>query len=106
MLALEVDPLIAPVSPQQVDGLVHAPPAVLEVLTERLVFRFLPADADTETHSAIRQRIERTDLLGYECRLTLRQDQHFRPKPDPFGHGGRIGKHHKRFDDRHLGRIV
>src|SRR5207247_7598016 len=45
VLPLEVDLGVAPVGAKQPDRLVHAGAAGAEALAERLVFRFLPADA-------------------------------------------------------------
>src|SRR6185503_4398769 len=58
-LAGEVHARLAPVGPQQLDRLVHAGAARVEILAHRLVLGFLPADADTQAHAATGERVER-----------------------------------------------
>jgi hypothetical protein len=73
---------------------------------ERVIFGFLPTDADAEPHAASRQRVERADLFGDQHGLPLRQDQHFSAKTDLRRHRGAKAKRHERFENRHLRRIL
>ena len=89
--------------PEQADGLVHSRASRLEALAERVVFRFLPAHADTEAHPSARQGVERADLLGDEGRLALWQHQHLGTEGDTRGDGGHVGERRQGLENRHRG---
>jgi len=105
MLALEVDPLVAPAGPDQRDGLVRAPAAILEPLAKRLELGRLPADTDAEPRPAAGQRVERAELLRHQHRLALRQHQDLGAKADPMRDGGHVGQRRHGFEDGHPWRV-
>ena len=105
VIAVEGDVVVTPIAAEHVDGLVHAPAAIVEALFQGVVFGFLPANADAKPHPAARKGVKRADLLCHQHRLALRQHQHLGAKADAPGGGGDVGERHQRFQNRHLRRI-
>jgi len=103
--AVEVDLRVAPVRAQQPDGLVHPGAARREILAERLVLGFLPADTDAQAHAAARQRVERAHLLGHQRRMPLRQHEHLGAERHARGDGREVRERHQGLEDRHGGRV-
>ena len=81
-LAVEIDALIAPAGAQEGDGLVHAPPAIAEILLKRIVLGLLPADAHAEAHAPAREGIQGAGLLGNQYGLALGKYQHLGAEAD------------------------
>src|SRR5581483_6254883 len=72
---VEVDDRLRPESPHHLDLLLHPPPAVAEVLAQRLELDEVPAEPDAETEASAREEVDLGRLLGRERRLALRQDE-------------------------------
>src|SRR5581483_12320000 len=66
--------------------------SVLEVLTERLVFDGVPAEADAQSEAAPREDVDRRRLLGNQNGLSLGQDDDAGHEPDPTGDPGQEGE--------------
>jgi hypothetical protein len=77
----------------------------VKILAERLVFGFLPAHADTQTHTAARERVERAHLLGHQRRVTLRQHQDLGAERHSRRDSRHVREGHQCLEDRHLRRI-
>ena len=105
MCARVVDPFVAPVGAQHLDGFVHALAPVVEGLFQRVVLGLLPSDPHAEPHAPAGQRVERRHLLGHEDRLALREHEHLGAETDTGGGRSHEAQGHERFHDRHLGRI-
>ena len=97
--------LVLPVGAQQLNSLVHAFAAGIKVLVQRFIFRALPANPYPQTYAPARQRIQRTNLLGDQRGLALRQHQHTGSQINAGGNGRRIGKHHECLHDWHGRRV-
>ena len=81
--AVEVDDRLRPEPPQQVDLLLGAPAAVVEVLAERLELDVVPADPDAEPQTPAGEHVDLGRLLRDERRLPLRQDEHAGDELEP-----------------------
>jgi hypothetical protein len=78
------------------DLLLGAASAVMEVLVEPGKFDLVPADPDAEPEPAAAQHIETGRLLGDENGLALRQDQHARRKTKLIRASGKKAEQHER----------
>src|SRR6266567_478451 len=94
VLALEGDHPFRPQQPHHLDLLFEAPPSIVEVHAERLVFDRVPADADTHAEFAAGQHIHLGGLLGSQHGLALRQDDDARHQLESRRHGGQVAEQH------------
>ena len=76
VFAVVIDLFVAPAGTEQRNRLVRAFATRAEILAERLKLGRLPTDANAQAHTAARQGIQGTHLLGHQHGLTLRQHQH------------------------------
>ena len=82
--------------PQRCDVLVGPLPTAIERDPQRIELLLQPPHPDTELDTALRQRVERRDLLGQHRRVALRKDQHPRAEP----HLRRVRRHPRQPDER------
>ena len=76
VVALEGDDFLRPELSQQTYLLLDAAAAVGEGLAETVVLHVVPADADPETQLSAAEDVDLRRLLGDQCGLALREDQH------------------------------
>src|SRR2546427_6836001 len=59
-----------------------------------------PASADAEHDAPAGERVERSDHLGGDDRVAIRDDEHSGAEPDPAGRPGDDGERHEGGEDR------
>jgi hypothetical protein len=72
--SVEADERFAPQAQQQLDLLLQAGAAAVEILTERFVFRGLPADSHAELETTVAQVADVGRRARHERRRIQRQD--------------------------------
>jgi hypothetical protein len=90
---------------QEVDLLVQARAAGMEILSEGFVFDIVPSGSDAEPEALARQQVEVGGLLGQQHGLALGQDQDAGDELDALGHAGQVGEHDHRIVERMVLRI-
>ncbi len=91
---------LRPEAAQNLDLLLDAAAAGMEVLVQRLVFDVIPAESDAEPQPAAAQHVDFRRLLRDEHRLALRQDENPRDELDIRGEGGHVAEHDERLVER------
>ena len=101
-VAVEVDHVLGPQLPQQLDLLCRTLPSVGERLVERDVLDGVPASADAEAQPVARQHGELGGLLGDEDGLALGQDQDRRHELEALRDGGDEAQDRERLVERDI----
>jgi hypothetical protein len=94
--AREVDNRFGEQPAEQLDLLLLARAAGMEVLPEGLVLDVIPADPRSKAQATAGQEINVGRLPCHEGGLALRKDEDPGGETDSFGDAGQIGEHHER----------
>ena len=107
-LAVERHRLLGPEASQQLDLLGGALAAIAEILSERLVFDGVPANADAETKPTTAEQVDLGGLFGDQRGLALRQYDHPGDQFQRSRDRGKKAEHDERFVERgvHVVRAV
>ena len=101
-LPAEVDDLLGPEPPHQLDLLGLAAAPIVEVFVECFVFHRVPARAHAETQTPAREDVDLGSLLRHQRGLALGEDQHARHQLDAARDAREVAEQHERFVERRV----